>query len=220
MEPTPEQVAAGHAFYTPRMLALYDLGILGWFSRAAWRCPARRILQHYDAHVSPNHLDVGVGTGWFLERCAFGTHAPRLALMDLNTSCLDVAAKRLARYAPERYEADVLQPIELDVAPFDSVGMNYLLHCIPGDLAAKGKAFTHLGALTNPGAAVFGATLLHGGVRRNWLAREVMRQNNKKGIFSNAGDDLDGLRAVVAEHLDDPQVEVVGCVGIFSGRTR
>jgi hypothetical protein len=25
---------------------------------------------------------------------------------------------------------------------------------------------------------------------------------------------------VVAKHLDDPQVEVVGCVGLFSGRTR
>lgn len=69
-DPTPEQVAAGHAFYTKRALAVYDAAILGYFSRVAWKCPARRILQHYNRHVSTNHLDVGVGTGYFLDRLA------------------------------------------------------------------------------------------------------------------------------------------------------
>ena len=73
MDPTPEEVAAGHAFYTRRSLAVYDLAILGYFSRLAWRCPASRIVDHYNLHVSANHLDVGVGTGYFLDHC----HVPR-----------------------------------------------------------------------------------------------------------------------------------------------
>ena len=77
MDPTPDEVDAGHAFYTKRSLAVYDLAILWYFSRLAWKCPAPRILQHYDAHVTPNHLDVGVGTGYFLDKCGFGTDAPR-----------------------------------------------------------------------------------------------------------------------------------------------
>lgn len=154
MDATPEEVAAGHAFYTRRSLALYDLAILGYFSRLAWRCPAGRIVDHYDRHVSANHLDVGVGTGYFLDHCTFpGSPAPpRLALMDLSTSCLDRASRRVARFDPERIEANVLEPIAFDGVRFDSIGLNYLLHCLPGDIGSKAVALDHLIALANPGA--------------------------------------------------------------------
>ena len=217
MNPTPDQVEAGHAFYTKRVLAVYDLAILGYFSRLAWKCPARRMLQHYDEHISTNHLDVGVGTGFFLDRCRFGSPSPRVALMDLNDNCLEVASKRLARHHPEVYRANVLEPIRFDVPKFDSVGLTYVLHCVPGDIASKGIAFDHLRTMVNPGGVVFGATLLHDGVERNWLARTVMDRNNKHGIFANADDTLDGLRSTLSEHLTDPVIDVVGCVGIFAG---
>ncbi|MFZ6005465.1 MAG: class I SAM-dependent methyltransferase [Actinomycetota bacterium] len=219
MAPTPDEVTAGHAFYTKRTLAIYDLAILGYFSRVAWRCPARRVLDHYDRHVSMNHLDVGVGTGYFLDRCTFAGPQPRVALMDLNRSCLDVASRRIARYAPETYEANVLEPLEVDVPRFDSVGLSYLLHCLPGSMRSKSVAIDHLMKLVNPGGVVFGSTLLHGGVDRNWLARKVMARNNAHGIFSNAEDDLEGLRSALTERLQDPVIEVVGCVALFSGRT-
>lgn len=220
MDPTPEQVAAGHAFYTKRSLAIYDLAILGYFSRVAWRCPAQRIVAHYDRHVSANHLDVGVGTGYFLDHCTFPTppESPRLALMDVNTACLAVAAARVDRLDPELIEGNVLEPAAYDGPRFDSVGLNYVLHCLPGDLGSKAVALDHLIALTNPGARVFGATLLHEGVPRNWIARRVMSRNNRQGVFSNAADSLVGLRSALAERLSEPSVEVVGCVGIFAGR--
>ena len=217
-QPSPEEIAAGHAFYTKRSLAVYDLAILGYFSRVAWRCPARRILEHYDECVSGNHLDVGVGTGWFLDRCTYPTVPPRLALMDLNTECLDVAARRVARYRPEVHVANILEPLSIDAERFDSIGLNYVLHCLPGSIREKAVVFEHLQVLANPGAIVFGATLLHDGVRRNWMARQVMARNNRHGIFSNADDDLVGLEWALAQHLTDAEVEVVGCVGLFSGR--
>jgi hypothetical protein len=217
-EPSPEEIAAGHAFYTKRSLAVYDLAILGYFSRVAWRCPAQRVLDHYNTHMSGNHLDVGVGTGYFLDRSTYPSTLPRLALMDLNPMCLEVAAHRVARYRPEIYEANVLEPVTIDAEQFDSVGMNYLLHCVPGTIRAKAVVFENLKALANPGAMVFGATLLHDGVRRNWMARQVMARNNRHGIFSNADDDLVGLEWALAQHLTDTEVSVVGCVGLFSGR--
>jgi hypothetical protein len=220
MDPSPEQVAAGHAFYTRRSLAVYDLAILGYFSRLAWRCPARRIVAHYDRHVSANHLDVGVGTGYFLDHCQFPVPPaqPRVALLDLSTECLDAASMRVDRFNPEIIEANVLVPITYDGERFDSVGLNYVLHCLPGDIGSKAVAFDHLIALANPGASIFGATLLHDGVQRNWFARQVMSRNNAHGIFSNTGDSLEGLRLVLSERLSDPSVEVVGCVAIFAGR--
>lgn len=219
MDPTPEQVDAGHAFYTRRSLAVYDLAILGFFSRVAWRCPSQRIQEHYDAHVSGNHLDVGVGTGYFLDHATFPTPQPRLALMDLNESCLEVAAHTLTRFRPELYRANVLEPISFEGDRFDSVGLNYLLHCLPGEIRAKGAAvFGHLTPLLSPGAVVFGATLLHDGVRRNWFARQVMRRNNDHGIFSNASDDLAGLTDALGAAFIDPRIEVIGCVAVFAAR--
>lgn len=217
MNATPDQVEAGHAFYTKRTLAVYDAAILGFFSRLAWKCPARRIEQHYDKHITMNHLDVGVGTGYFLDHCRFESASPRLALMDPNVNCLAAASRRLARYNPEVYQANVLEPIPFDRPMFDSVGLNYVLHCIPGDLAAKAVVFEHLKALTKPGGVIFGATLLHDGVPRNWLARRVMDRNNEHGIFSNVNDSLVGLETALSQQLTDSAVDVVGCVAIFSG---
>lgn len=218
MSPTPEEIAAGHAFYTRRSLALYDIAILGFFSRMAWRCPAHRIVTNYNQHVSANHLDVGVGTGYFLDHCVFPSETPRVALLDPNANCLEAASRRLARFDPQTIEADVLEPVEYAGDRFDSIGLNYLLHCLPGDITSKGRVFDHLRPMANPGAKVFGATLLHSGVRRNWLARSVMTRNNSHGIFSNTSDSLNGLRTMLARHLTEATVEVVGCVGIFGGR--
>ena len=139
--------------------------------------------------------------------------------MDLNGNCLDVAGRRVARYGPDTYRANVLEPVVIGAPRFDSVGLNYLLHCLPGSIRAKAKVFGHLAALTNPGSVLFGATLLQDGVRRNWLARQVMARNNARGIFSNAEDDLGGLRWALGQHLLDSEVQVVGCVALFSGRT-
>lgn len=218
MNPTPDEVAAGHAFYTSRSLAIYDLAILGYFSRLAWRCPAGRVLRQYDDHVTANHLDIGVGTGYFLDRRRFPS-PPLLVLMDLNEACLTKAGERLARYQPVRHSASVLEPIRIDGPAFDSISMTYVLHGLPGDMGAKAAAFEHIKAAARPGATVFGATLLHGGVERNWLARTVMNRNNEQRIFSNTHDDLDGLREVLSEQLEDPAIEIVGCVALFAGRT-
>ena len=219
MNPTPEQVDAGHAFYTKRTLALYDLAILGYFSRLAWRCPARRIQEHYDAHVTGNHLDVGVGTGYFLNHARFPAPEPRIALMDLNESCLEVASQTLSRFDPETHRVNVLEPSSLEVEPFDSVGLNYVLHCLPGDIRSKGNlVFRHLKPLLNDGGVLFGATLLHDGVHRNWFARQVMKRNNDHGIFSNTSDDLAGLREVLHSNFTDTSIEIVGCVAVFAAR--
>jgi Methyltransferase domain len=177
----------------------------------------RRPLQQ---HVSANHLDVGVVTGYFLDHCHFPASAgsPRVALLDISPACLDAAKKRIADLHPETILANVLQPIAYDGARFDSIGLNYVLHCLPGDIESKAVAIDHLTALANPGASVFGATLLHEGVPRNWLARQVMARNNAHGIFSNINDDLDGLRSALTERLSDISLTTLGCVGVFSGR--
>lgn len=218
MSATPEQVAAGQAVYTPRLLNAYDLLVLGISNRFIWRCPTPGLVKFYNKHVTANHLDVGVGTGYFLDRCRFPTDTPRIALMDLNQNSLDFTAQRIARYRPETYRCNVLEPIANPQAKFDSVGINYLLHCLPGTIESKAAAFDHLKELMNPGAVLFGSTLLQGGVRRNWAAQRLMKFYNGKGVFSNEHDTLDGLQQSLAQRFCEVSVEVVGCAALFSGR--
>jgi 2-polyprenyl-3-methyl-5-hydroxy-6-metoxy-1,4-benzoquinol methylase len=218
MNVTAEQVEAGQAIYSKRTLAAYDFVVLGVSNRLVWKCPTRRVEEHYDSHITPNHLDVGVGTGYFLDHCRFPSPTPRVALMDLNPDTLEFASRRIARYKPEVYRRNVLEPISLDARRFDSVGVNYLLHCLPGSMESKSAAFDHLKALMNPNAIVFGATLLQGGVTRNWLANRLMAAYNRRGIFSNERDDLQGLERALSQRFRDVRVAVVGCGALFSGR--
>lgn len=215
---TFEQVEAGQAIYSKRTLAVYDFVVLGVSNPILWQCSTQQLVEHYSKHVTANHLDVGVGTGYFLDRCQFPSPTPRVALMDLNSNALEFAARRITRYNPETYCRNVLDPIVLDVKPFDSVGANYLLHCLPGSIESKAIAFDHLKAVMNPNGIVFGSTLLQGGVQRNWFAKRLMEVYNKKGIFSNQQDDLEGLQRSLSQRFREVSVEVVGCAALFSGR--
>lgn len=143
MSVTKKQVAAGHAVYTKRTLAVYDFLVLGISNRYIWKCPTRRLEEHYSRHITSNHLDVGVGTGYFLSRCRFPSQPPRIALMDLNVEALEFASRRIERHRPEKYCRSVLEPISIDSLKFDSVGINYVLHCVPGPVESKAVAFDH-----------------------------------------------------------------------------
>ena len=215
-----EPTRAGQAVYSERNLSVYDFIVLTLSNRLIWRCPTRLLVQHYDENVTANHLDVGVGTGYFLDRCRFPKASPRVALMDLNANSLNYASRRIARYGPETYLRNVLQPIEFEMPKFDSIGVNYLLHCLPGSIDEKAVALDHLCSLANPGAVVFGSTLVQGDVRRGWFARRLMALYNRKGIFSNANDTYAGLKRSLEQRLTNVTTQVIGCCVLFSGRVR
>ncbi len=218
MDVTKDQVEAGQAVYTKRSLRYYDIVVLGVTNPLIWKCPTQRLIGHYNKHIAANHLDVGVGTGFFLDNCRFPSQTPRIALSDINQNSLNFAARRIARFKPETYSHNILEPISIDVAKFDSIGINYLLHCLPGTVASKTVIFDHLKALMNPNAVLFGSTLLQGGVSRHWFAKRLMDVYNKKGIFSNRNDDLGGLKEALCQRFHDVSIEVVGCAALFSGR--
>jgi ubiquinone/menaquinone biosynthesis C-methylase UbiE len=214
----PSDVRAGQSVYSPRVLGTYDLLVLGLSNRFIWKCPTRQLLALYNDNISSNHLDVGVGTGYFLDHCTFPTETPRVALLDLNENCLQQTAKRIERYRPEIVQANLLEPISYEGQRFTSIGMNYVLHCLPGDLNAKAAAFDHLRHLLKPGGGIFGSTLLAHGVRRGFGARRLMALYNRKRIFSNADDSLNELQRVLSDHFADVKVEVVGCAALFTAR--
>ena len=218
MQPSKQEVEAGQAVYTPGMLSVYDFVVLGISNSFIWKCPSSRIAKHYNDNISDNHLEVGVGTGYFPDRCKFPSEQPRIGLMDMNPNTLAFASKRIARYRPETYVQNILEPINHEPEPFDSIGINYLLHCVPGSISEKAVAFEHLKKLMKPGCKVFGSTILQGSVPRSWTARNLMSLYNRKGIFANDQDDLEGLKSSLSKRFEYVITEVVGCVTLFSGQ--
>lgn len=216
--PPDDATLAGQAVYSRRLLNWYDLIVLTVSNRWIWRCPTSRLLEWYDRHVSAEHLDVGVGTGYFLDHCRFPMAVPRITLLDLNPYCLEAAASRIRRYAPATVQADVLQPLDLPGGPFESIALNYLLHCLPGDLPRKSCVFDHLAAHLTPDGVLFGSTLLGQGVAPGWAARRLAAFYNRQRVFSNAQDRLDDLDRMLRARFAQVQLEIQGCVALFAAR--
>jgi hypothetical protein len=213
------EVEAGQAIYSKYTLKAYDAFVLGISNRYLWRCPTAHIEQLYGQYITSNHLDVGVGTGYFLDHAEF-VSPPRIALMDLNPQSLTFCSERIARYTPEIYKRNVLEPIQIDAQPFDSIAVNYLLHCLPGTMASKAIVFDYLKVLMTSNAVIFGSTILQGDLPRNWGARKLMAFYNKKGIFSNRNDQLDALTQALSERFSDVSIHVEGCVALFSAKNK
>lgn len=124
---TPEPAAQrGAAVYSPLVLALYDWWVLGFSNRYAWACPTGKVLlPFFRQHLSARHLDVGVGTGYYLAHSRFHPDQ-QLSLLDLNPNSLAAAAARVA--APDARA-------RVAAASFDATSMFYPMS-YPSDAAA------------------------------------------------------------------------------------
>lgn len=218
MTQVSKEVAAGQAVYSKLVLRIYDPFVLGFSCRVLWRCSAPRMQAHYDANISGDHLDIGVGTGYFLDHARFSVPAPRITLMDLNPNSLEACSKRIQRFEPRTIQHNVLEPFPSDIGSFDSVGLNHLLHCLPGELGkGKERVFDHAKTVLRPGGRVFGATIL-GDRPRNFLTDRWMRAYNRKGIFSVLDDRATELESALRSRFEDVKIEFEGVVALFSGR--
>ena len=206
------------AAYAKRSLAPYNWWELGVVSRCIWKCPTEEILELYSEHLSQNHLEVGVGTGFFLEKSLYEGY-PRIVLIDSNSDSLVRAAKKLAEFKPETHQENILEPLDLTLAPFDSISINYVLHGLPGSLELKAeKVFDHLIPLLKNDGTIFGTTVLGAEIKKPLLANLWMNFYNRKGIFSNTQDSLGAIMENLSSRFKTFNVEVHGCVVLFSGK--
>lgn len=211
---TKDAPAAGQAVYSPAVLGVYDWLVLGLSNHLVWRCPTAALRRLYDRNVSDRHIDIGVGTGYFLDRAGWPTLSPSITLVDLNPNSLAAASRRIRRYAPDAVTANALEALPVG-GTFGSAALCYLLHCMPGTIPQKAVVFDHLRPLLEPGARVFGATILQGGIPRSRAAQALMNLYNRKGIFSNAKDTIEDLDEALRVRFEDVSVEVKGAVALF-----
>lgn len=205
----------GQREYTPLFLRLYDPVILGFLAPVVWRCPAARLEEGYRRHLRGRHLDVGPGTGYFLDRAGLPDGSP-VTLLDPNPHVLGHASRRLRHLDVATVEADVLKPLPV-AGPFDSAALNGVLHCLPGPLPCKAAAVANVAAVLEPDGVLFGASILGRSGRHRRLARRMLEVNNRRGTFDNLDDTEEGLREILETSFERVEMETVGSMAIFAG---
>lgn len=206
----------GQAGYNSFMLAIYDAFVLGFMTRAVWRSPMAPVVERYRKYLGRRHLDIGPGTGYFLEK-ADPPAGTEITLLDPNPTVLAYCSRRLATMDPSTVEADVMKPLPVS-RHFDSAALNFVLHCLPGPQSNKAVAIRNVAAVLQPDGVLFGGTVLGMTERHTRPARAVLRVFNRQGGFDNRGDTAEGLREILEDSFADVTVDVAGSAALFTAR--
>jgi SAM-dependent methyltransferase len=171
-------------------------------------------LPFFKQFIGKRHLDIGPGSGYYLEHGSIPEETA-VTLLDLNTNSLNAAKQRLGRPSTVTIEADVTQTLPLE-GVYDSISLFFLLHCLPGSLEEKMELFPALKPHLAQKGVVYGSTILGKGVQHNWFGTRLMNFYNSKGIFGNREDGEDEIRQALCKEYENVETRVVGCVLLFS----
>ena len=203
----------GQRDYNRALLTLYDPLVLGPIVRFVWRAPSDIMVQTYRDRIRVPHLDVGPGTGYFIDHAGL-PDGSQVTLLDPNTNVLDRTSSRLRRFDLTVVEADVLKPLPVS-GPFRSAALNAVLHCLPGPRERKARAVAKIASVLAPDGVLFGATVLGTTGSHTRVARAVLRAFNRQGGFDNLDDSEASTRAILEASFDDVEITVIGSVASF-----
>lgn len=206
----------GARIYTRWILACYDLLIYRVLSPHVWRCDPQHFLDLYNRHMSDNHADVGVGTGYFLNQCLYEPGEVRIGLFDLQPNCLAFTAQRLARFQPETFECNALESIPFAGRGFDSIALGGILHCIPGNFAQKARLFDAIKPLMKPASQLFGYTILNRGISKTLLSRFVYFLLYQLKVINGAEDSASQLHAELTKRFKRVNTHIIGHIALFN----
>jgi 2-polyprenyl-3-methyl-5-hydroxy-6-metoxy-1,4-benzoquinol methylase len=200
-------------YFNRVFLLLYDFAVYRVISRFIWGCPNEALINRYKYYVRRQHLEVGVGTGHLIDK--FNPSDISLDLMDLSSSCLDKSSKRLKRYSPTVIRHNVLEtPIEEDKR-YDSIGINYVLHCVSGDYTEKEIVFGNLKKLLKDKGVIFGSVVLQT-THSYGIATLLMKILNRVGVFNSANDQLKDLELALKKHFRYVSIDIRSSVVLFA----
>lgn len=205
----------GQWFFSVMSHRLYEIGLYKFVTTQLWRCPTELLLDHYRENVSDNHLEIGVGSGYFLKRTLVQKRKQRLVLLDLNDHCLAKSAQHLQAFSPRLRRHNVLQPLSLAGGAVASIGMNYVLHCIGGSFKTNWRLFAHLASVLEEGGVLFGATLVERPASEGVGAWLLMKTLNLLGIFNNTEQRMADLKQALEASFSTVSIQRSGNALVF-----
>ncbi|AIT09983.1 SAM-dependent methyltransferase [Candidatus Francisella endociliophora] len=201
----------GQKVYSRLMLKLYNFIVLFFNNTFLWKCKTSNLLELYEDNVSKNHLDIGVGSGFYLNKVA--DKLEKVTLIDLNPNCLDYVKRILKDKDVLTYKIDILEDVSDEFnSQFDSISCNYLVHCLP-DNGNKQMVFKNIAKMLKPSGIAFGATIINDYDSK--LAVKVVTKFNSKGIFDNENDTYEIVEGYVKENFKEYSIRQIGSVCIY-----
>jgi len=181
-----------------------------------WKCSQQNIINNYQENINCNHLEIGPGTGLFLKKENLNTQLEKLTLVDINTKILNYSKKELEKEY-SHVNALVYDLFSYEIPSnivFNSVGINYVLHCIPGNLQTKlDKLISNLG---NNKYNLFGASVICDPLHMNPIAEYELMFLNSFGIFNNNNDTYEELNDYLCSKNYNFSLKKKGYVAIFN----
>ncbi|KAL8974150.1 MAG: hypothetical protein Q9197_001615 [Variospora fuerteventurae] len=220
--PSSEASARGAAIYSQSwLLTIYDWWVLGIVSTYAWACSVPNYtLPWFRRNVRQGqHLDIGVGTGYYLAQTDLT--GVQVTLADLNQDALDATKDRLVAEGKVKAEDtrcllhDITRPLPPSCPKFNSMSLYYLLHCMPGPVPAKTAIFSHLKHNLTPDGVISGASILGQDVRHNLFGRLIMAFGNWNGMFDNRADNAVDFDSALREHFHEVETQVRGVIFLW-----
>lgn len=206
------KINVSQRYFNPLLLSFYDFLVYRIISQYVWGCPTALLVNRYKHYIQKNHLEVGTGTGYLIDKC--DAKSINLDLMDLSRACLKKSNHRLKRYSPTLIRHNILEkPIE-DDKRYDSIGINYVMHCVEGDFTTKSNAFNNLKKLLKDNGVIFGATVMQTS-QSSLVARVFTKFLNRIGIFNNDRDNFKGLKNALEDNFKYVDLYIKSSVVLF-----
>lgn len=158
----------------------YDYLVNNINCKYVWKCDQQKIKKLYQKNITKNHLEIGPGTGYFLKDFQFDN----LIIMDINRDVLTESlinlkdnAKKITALNHNIFEENNM----IDLDGVESVGLSYVLHCVPGRLNQSMENMVN--NINNSNPIYFGSTVLPS--KHIDMAMIEIQILNKLGIFNN-----------------------------------
>ncbi|AJI56648.1 methyltransferase small domain protein [Francisella philomiragia] len=201
----------GQKVYSKLVLKLYNFVVLFFNNTFLWKCKTSQLLQLYKDNVSHNHLDIGVGSGYYLKNVK--DRLSKVALMDLNPNCLEYVKNVLKDKEVSTYQVDILKDVaEEFYAKYESISCNYLIHCLP-DNGNKEKVFENIAKMLSKDGVAFGSTIINDYSSK--LAIKVANKFNAKGVFDNKNDTYESIEKYIKNNFAEYTIKQIGSVCVY-----
>jgi len=206
-----------NTYFSKIIFRIYDRILLKYAMPIIWKCKVSEIENLYNRHLSQKHLDIGAGTGYFIKKSNRLENNTKITIMDINPVCLNICKEQLKEYSINIYEHDILKPIP-DTEKFDSIALNLLLHCLPGDMISKQSIFLDAKNRLNRKGTIFGTTFILNKAKLNILTWIWFRIFNITGLLNNRKDRLADLENILENNFQHYTIQAIGHCILFSAR--